>query len=92
MVTVAAGAKQAIKVRALRKVLGQRVCSESEAPLPVDARPSALTCSGRCRVIRLRRLKGEAKKLEIEAINRDLMKIGLHPFERLSMSVPARSA
>lgn len=92
MVTVAAGAKQAIKVRALRKVLGQRVCSESGAPLPAEARSSALTCSGKCRVVRSRRLKSDAAKLEIEAINRDLMKIGLHPFERLSMSAPAWSA
>ena len=76
---------QAIKVREMRKVLGQRVCSECEAPLPVDARPSALTCSGRCRVIRLRRLKGEAKKLEIDAINRDRAKLGLPPLERLAV-------
>lgn len=78
---------QAIKVREMRKALGQRVCSECEAPLPGDARPSALTCSGRCRVIRLRRLKGEAKKLEIDAVNRDRAKLGLPPLERLRSPV-----
>ena len=78
---------QAIKVREMRKTLGQRVCSECEAPLPADARPSALTCSGRCRVIRLRRLNSEAKKLKIEAINRDRAKLGLPPLERLRSSV-----
>lgn len=78
---------QAIKVREMRKALGRRVCSECEAPLPADARPSALTCSGKCRVIRLRRLKGEAKKLEIEAINRDRAKLGLPPLERLRSPV-----
>jgi len=76
VVIVAAGATPAIKVREMRKVLGQRVCSECGAPLPADARPSALTCSRRCRVIRFRRLKSEAAKLEIDAINRDRANMG----------------
>ena len=75
---------QAIKVREMRETLGQRVCSECGAPLPVDARPSALTCSGKCRVIRSRRLKSEAAKLEIDAINQDRIKLGLPPLERLT--------
>ena len=77
---------QAIKVREIRNALG-RVCSECGALLLIDARPSALTCSGRCRVIRLRRLKSEAEKLELDAINRDRTKLGLPPLERLRSPV-----
>lgn len=76
---------QAIKVREARKLLVQRVCTECEVPLPVDARPSALTCSGKCRVIRLRRLKREATKFELDAINRDRTKLALPPLDRLSV-------
>ena len=75
---------QAIKVREICNALGRRECG---ALLLIDARPSALTCSGRCRVIRLRRLKSEAEKLELDAINRDRTKLGLPPLERLRSPV-----
>ena len=37
-----------------------RACTECGAPLPEAARAGALTCSGRCRVARSRRLKAGA--------------------------------
>ena len=73
---------QAIKVRALRKGLGPRECSECGATLPAEARPSALTCSGKCRVFRLRRLKRQADKEKGEAINRERAKLGLPPIDK----------
>ena len=58
-----------------------RQCSECGATLPATARAGAVTCSGKCRVARLRRLAGEKESAARDRINADRLKLGLAPLD-----------
>lgn len=49
-----------LKARATHAKRELRLCSECGAALPETVRSVAVTCSGRCRIARMRRLKAEA--------------------------------
>ncbi len=46
-----------LKARARQAKRELRLCSECGVPLPETVRSVAVTCSGKCRVTRMRRLK-----------------------------------
>lgn len=73
----------ALKLRKLRELRAVRTCSECGGELPADARADAATCSGACRVARVRRLAKEKKAVALAKINAERAVLGYPPLSDL---------
>lgn len=78
----------ALKARKLHQSRAPRSCSECGAILAATAREDAMTCSGKCRVARSRRLLKEGEATMREKIERERSALGLPPLQNLTSRYP----
>ena len=77
----------ALKARKLHQTRGPHSCSECGVILSATVRAGAMTCSGKCRVARSRRLLKEGEAMMRERIERERLALGLPPLQGLASRI-----